>query len=234
MISQQTAGSVHSVTIDTTLSGASEWIRRQHQRIALDKAAEMYGAGAFGERPLVYVDRRKDKPIDQVKLWGEILFVPELGPVQEAAQLAFDVAMAGTPRRTGHMASSYMFYVNGRPVGSSVPDVRREGIGRKGNVQLANLAPYAAKQEILVPRGVLYAAFNAVRRTFGRRVAVEYGYKAPAGQFAQNDGGPNAQTRNRPMNVPVLTIGSPGSNVRYRGTRPGSGKRRRRARRRAS
>jgi hypothetical protein len=174
---------------------------------------------------IVSVDGRRNKREEDVRLWGEIVYVAGMGPVAEAVRIAHDFATmaAGGAFKapTGHYASQFAWFMNGDAVGSEPPDVKRMGV--KGNVQLVNRAPYASVLEILMPDGILYGAYNLLRRTFGTRLRLVYGY-AMADAF----GGqvqPSGRTV-RPMSIPFLLIGNPISGS-SRHVPPGVNRRRR-------
>jgi hypothetical protein len=215
------------ITIDTTLTKGLAWLRQQHAMIAADKAAEFYGSGRL-DKPVIITDGVRNRPGDQVKNFGTIIYVPGVGPIAEAATLAQKILLQEAPRRTGFYAAHFQWYQNGRKV--ETLDIPR--IGARGNVEVADLASYAAMPEIEVPGGVLYAAYAAIKRQFGSRVIVRFGYRAPRGDFTPEI--PERLKGGRPLNIPVLSIGNPGSTVKAGATAPGVNirKRARRQRRR--
>jgi hypothetical protein len=201
------------------LSNFTTWLKAYHADTAWQEAAKMYGAGGLA-KPVVITDNVKDRRPEQVKLWGKIIFVPGLGPVVEAAALADSIVRSAAPVRTGHYKSRFAWYMNGRPIAGPPTDISR--LGAQGNVELVDRAPYAAMVEEQVPQGVIYAAYNALRRAYGNQLRLAYRYGAP------DDYDQEPAKNGRRYAVPRLTIGSPMSNMKTGGTRPGRNTRRRR------
>lgn len=168
---------------------------------------------------VVFVDGSKTTPINGVKLFGTVIITARSGPVQEAVGLAWDFVFSRAlsfQNPTGFYANQFVWFINGDPVGSAQPNVSR--MGARGNVQLVNRAGYASMPEIFLADGVIWGAYNMLRRTFGERLALSFGY-GPAHAFAQV--WPGDRTRVRPLAVPVLTIGHPSAGFKRRGTKPG-------------
>jgi hypothetical protein len=211
--------------IEVLASNVRGWISATHASLAREKAAQIYGKEA--DKQIIYTDGRKGRPPEEVRPFGQIVYAPGQGPIAEALAMALDIIRSRAPanRETGFYAGDFAFYVNGKPV-AGVPDGK--SIGPKGNIQIANLAPYATMQEIQIPRGVLYAAFNALTRAFGPRLVLTYGYRLARGAFTQDQ----PKGKEAPTNVPTLLIASPGGKIRRSVKRPGS-RARRRARRAA-
>jgi hypothetical protein len=192
-----------------------QWVSATHASLAREKAAQLYGKQA--DKAIIYTDGAKGRAPEQVKPFGQIVYAPPTGPIAEAIAMALEIIRSRGPsnRETGFYASDFQWYVNGKPV-AGVPDGKT--IGPSGNVQVANLAPYATMQEIQVPRGVLYAAFTVLKRAFGQRLVLGYGYRLARGAFVQDQ----PKGKEAPTNVPTLMIASPGGKVRSSVKVPGS------------
>jgi len=208
--------------IEVLASNVGKWVSATHASLAREKAAQIYGTDKKSQ-PIVYTDGRKGRPPEEVRPFGQIVYAPGTGPIAEAIAMALEIIRSRGPanRETGFYASDFQWYVNGKPV-AGVPDGKT--IGPKANVQISNLAPYATMQEIQIPRGVLYAAFNALTRAFGPRLVLTYGYRLARGAFTQDQ----PKGKEAPTNVPTLLIASPGGKIRRSVKRPGSRARKRR------
>jgi hypothetical protein len=208
------------IVIDTTLTKGLAWLRAQHARITLDKGAEFYGQGHLKDA-VITTDGVVGRPAEEVKNFGKIVITPGTGPVAEAAAMAGALVVSQAPRATGFYAGQFQTWVNGKKVSRVDP----KAIGRNGNVQIADLAPYAAIPEIEVPNGVLFAAYSAIRRQYGAQLAVHFGYRRPQGQFTPATDSP--YSRATAINIPVLEIGNPGGSVKTGASRPGRNLRKR-------
>lgn len=183
------------------------------------------------EHPVIFVDGKKGASEDAVKEFGEIIYVADLGPLQQAIDLVeltlAHYASSAFKKPTGFYQSKFHWFVNGRDWGGAPP--KANIVGARGNVQVVNLAGYASPVEIFVPNGIIYGAFNALRTMFGRRINSAYGY-APADAFDQV--WPPDHTA-RPLAIPILTFGHPASTFEWKVRRPGTNLRRRQAHERA-
>lgn len=190
--------------------------------------AELHDAQAAGSLldPVTVVDGKRNVPVDAVKPFGKIVYVDSLGPLRQAIAAASAFLGSWAPRDTGFYQGALRWFANGRPVGG-LPNAERVGLA--GNVQLVDLAPYASTLEIDVPRGVIYAAYTFLNRTYAGRLNINFSYRQASlfGGFIERPDNPAV----RPYAVPVLTMGNPGSTVRDGARRPAGqrGKRRRRA-----
>jgi hypothetical protein len=208
------------------LSDAVAWFHDLHIETAQEELATAQAGGSLLD-PTTFVDGKKNGDVDEVNLFGNITYVGGMGPVDEAIQAAWAFVEAAAPVRTGHYRQSLAWFANGQMTGAP-PQGKR--LGLRGNAELVDLAPYAAMAEIMVPKGVIYGAYVAVSRRFGKTVSVSYRYTR-----AERYGGfmlaPGMPAPKRPYNVPVLTIGNPSSSVKpgVARSRPGYNIRRRRA-----
>jgi hypothetical protein len=200
------------------LSGFTDWLKDYQAQTAWNEAAIMYGKGGL-VKPVVITDGIKDRKPEQVKLWGTIIFVPGLGPVVAAAALADSIVRSAAPVDTGRYKSRFAWYQNGQPINGPPTDISR--LGARGNIELVDRVPYAAMVEEQRPSGVIYAAYNALRRAYGNQLRLAYKYGAP------DDYDQEPAPGNRHYAVPRLTIGSPMSNMKTGGNRPGRNARRR-------
>jgi hypothetical protein len=209
--------------IEVLAKDVGAWVSATHASLAREKAAQLYGKQA--DKAIIYTDGAKGRPPEAVKPFGQIVYAPPKGPLAEAIAMALEVIRSRAPANalTGTYAFDFQWYVNGAPV-AGVPDGNK--LGPNDNVQVANLVPYATMQEIQIPRGVLYAAFNALTRAFGPRLVLTYGYRLARGAFTQDQ----PKGKEAPTNVPTLLIASPGGKIRRSVKRPGA-RARKRARR---
>ncbi len=209
--------------IEILASDVRAWVSATHAALAREKAAQIYGKEA--DKQIIIVDGRKGRVPEDVKPFGQIVYAPGTGPIAEAITMALEVIRSRAPSNalTGFYTFDFQWYVNGDPV-AGVPDGKTLGPG--DNVQVANLAPYATMQEIQIPSGVLYAAFNALTRAFGPRLVLTYGYRLARGAFTQD----HPKGKEPPTNVPTLLIASPGGKIRRSVKRPGARLRKQRRR----
>jgi hypothetical protein len=200
-----------------------EWFRSLLPDTAREELALEHARGNLLDETTL-IDGRKGTDVDKVKPFGKIQYVGGIGPIDAATIMADAVAHARAPVRTGHYARALQWFVNGQPVGGPPT---AEQVGIKGNAELVDLAPYASMVEIQVPRGVIFAAYNAVARAFGSSLSIRFGYgKAKAmGGHAEKAGTKGG----RYFSVPVLTIGNPVSTVIPGRTSPGVNIRERRS-----
>lgn len=206
------------------LTDALEWFRDllpATAKVELEKAQRQ---GSL-LKPTVFVDGKKGRDEDSVKPFGIITYADSIGPLREAIALAQSIVDSAAPRLTGWYRESLQWFANGQQL-MGMPDVER--VGPRGNVQLVDFAPYASTLEISVPRGIIWAAYTAVARTYGKAVLVSYGYGQPdkLGGLREPPGRPAL----RPYAVPILTLGNPASTVKPGARRPGAGKRPRKRR----
>jgi len=185
------------------LSNTLEYVRLRTAEIARQALEAVQRAGGMQDA-VVVVDGRVGGAENTVKLWGKITYATAQGPLQEAIELANEYVTAAASQfkqPTGFYAQHFRWFVNGTPTGGSVPDAGR--VGRRGNVQLVDVAGYAAMPEIFVPGGVLYGAARAIERRYGQRLAVKFGY-APVAAFEIDwPAGRKASY----LAVPTLTLG---------------------------
>lgn len=197
-------------------------IRKSVAKAARDEMRSMQRDPMWRD-PVVYVDGKRAEP-ERVKDFGTIVILPQGGPVEEAVQLAHQYVLeqAGFHHNTGFYMSEFAWYMNGKPEGSSPPDVQRMGL--KGNVQLVNRAGYASSLEVLLPNHVIYGAYTLLKKTYGQRLALSYSY-GPATAFDQAWPDARQVRASRPkhvyMAVPILTIGHPTATFRQQKRRPG-------------
>jgi hypothetical protein len=211
------------------LSRSFDHVRRYTAAVAYKALKDVQKSEPAMADAVIYVDGKKDRPLEDVKAFGKIVMVAPHGPVQEAVDLAHEfVAMAtgGIQNPTGFYARAFAWYKNGKLVGSRPPNLDKFGL--RSNVQLVNFAGYASMPEIFLPDGVIYGAFRQLKRVFGERIALSFSY-GPAHAYAQ--AWPPTRRRTQPLAVPVLTIGHPSASFKRLGTVPGV---RRRARVRAA
>jgi hypothetical protein len=185
------------------LSKTLEYVRLRTAQIARQTLEAVQRAGAMTDA-VVIVDGRVGRSEDTVKLFGKITYATAQGPLQEAIDLANEYVSAAVgqfKQPTGFYAANFRWFVNGAPTGGAVPDASR--VGRRGNVQLVDVAGYAAMPEIFVPGGVLYGAARAIERRYGQRLAVKFGY-APVAAFEL--AWPSGRKASY-LAVPTLTLG---------------------------
>lgn len=184
------------------------WFHALLPKTAREELARAQRGGSLPE-PVHFVDGKKGRDIDAVKPFGNITYADSIGPLREAIAMAHEFVTRGAPRASGHYAESLEWLANGQMV-MGLPDAER--VGARGNVQLVDLAPYASRLEIEMPRALIYGAFLLISRRFGRQLSVSYGYANP-----ERFGGLRARPGNPPRvpyAVPVLTMGNPASTVR--------------------
>lgn len=202
-------------------------IRKTVAKVARDEIRSMQRDPMWRD-PVIYVDGKRAEP-ERVKDFGTIVILPQGGPVEEATKLAHQYVLeqAGFHHESGFYMSEFAWYMNGKPEGTTPPDVQRMGL--KGNVQLVNRAGYASSLEVLLPDHVIYGAYTLLKRTYGQRLALSYSY-GPAHAFDQ--AWPDARqlrsgaaSSSRPkhiyMAVPILTIGHPTATFKQQKRRPG-------------
>lgn len=198
----------------------------QIAREALQEERRKQGS-AFKEQPVVIVDGKRGRSMESVKDFGTIIIVARSGPVLEAVQMAHQYVIAQTAtfkNASGFYANRFLWLMNGERVGDQPPDVRRMGL--RGNVQLVNRAGYASTLEIALPDHIVRGAYELLRRRFGARLKLSFGY-GPADAFAQEWPSDRGEASTHPLAVPVLTIGHPAATFTERQTRPGVRRRRR-------
>jgi hypothetical protein len=194
-----------------TAANVVKWLCATEASIAIARAHDLYGDQPKDAQPIIYTDGIKGRSPLLVKPFGRIMFVPSTGPIAEAIDAAWSYVQGATGHQvSGFYADSFQWYVNGKPVAGK-PDGKK--LGPRSNVQLANLAPYAITREIQIPRGVIYGAALALRRTYGKRLQIGYAGRRPQGPFTPKDA-PQYGRRAYPMNVPTLIIASPAGPVR--------------------
>lgn len=184
------------------LSNTFEYLRLRTAQIARQALEAVQRAGGMTDA-VVIVDGRIGRPEDTVKLFGKITYTTAQGPLQEAIDLANEyvsTAAGQFQHPSGFYAQHFRWFVNGAPSGG-VPDASR--VGRRGNVQLVDVAGYAAMPEIFVPGGVLYGAAKAIERRYGQRLAVKFGYAPVAAFELEWPAGRKASY----LAVPTLTLG---------------------------
>ena len=204
------------------LTGALQWFRDLLPKTAHEELAKAQAGGSLLD-PVTLVDGRKNDDEESVKPFGSIIYVEPAGPLREAIAAAESFVRTAAPMETGFYQSALVWFANGRATGSP-PNADK--VGRRGNVELVDLAPYASVVEIDVPRGVIFGAYAMLTRRFGAQLSIGFRYADPGqyGGLIERPGNPARV----PYKVPVLTIGNPSSTVKpgIAGSRPGHNLRR--------
>jgi hypothetical protein len=186
------------------------WFKDLLPQTAKEELAIEQARGNLADPVTTFVDGKKSDDVAGVKIFGNIRYVSSVGPIEQAiTQLAAFVAQKA-PRRTGWYEESLKWVVNGERVAGR-PSA--EQVGAKGNVMLLDLAPYASWLEVYYPTGILFAAYTSLHRTFGKRLAIRYGYAKPD-TFGGQAWKPGQKRGAHPYMVPYVLIGSPGSTVK--------------------
>jgi hypothetical protein len=186
------------------------WFKDLLPATAKEELALEQSQGNLADPVTTFVDGRKSDDIASVKIFGNIRYVSSIGPIEQAlSQLEAFVAQKA-PRKTGWYDESMQWVVNGEPVRTRPT---AEQIGARGNVMLMDLAPYASWLEVYYPTGILFAAYTSLARSYGKRLAVHYGYANPD-HFGGQKWKPGQPRGKHPYMVPYVLIGSPGSTVK--------------------
>jgi hypothetical protein len=192
------------------LKDAVLWFKNLLPATAKEELALEQAQGNLEDPVTTFVDGKKSDDIASVRIFGNIRYVSALGPIDKALTQLDAFIQQRAPHKTGHYVHSLQWVLNGKPVRAR-PSA--EEVGTKGNVMLMDMAPYASWLEVHYPSGILFAAYTSLARSFGKRVAVHYGYANPD-RFGGQKWKPGGKVGKHPYMVPYVSIGNPGSTVK--------------------
>lgn len=199
------------------LSAAFEWFRALLPKTAAEELAKEQAQGQLQD-PITFVDGKKSDNIAGVKIFGNITYVSSLGPIGAAILALATMVDARTPRKTGHYDNSYRWFLNGQQHNGPP---KAEDVGATGNVMLLNMTPYASWLEVHYPTGILFGAYTALKRFYGKSVSIAYGYANPD-SFGGQAWRPQYPPGPHPYMVPYILLGNPGSTVKPGSTSRGT------------
>jgi hypothetical protein len=143
---------------------------------------EIQAAGGLPEPLAILVDKRPKLDPMRVKLWGEIRAVAAAGPIGEAAAMAWTYISAASLHYhdAGRYAGSFEWEVNGTSIGPQPPDGAK--LGPSSVVYVSNTAGVRANVAetgvvLAVPDGIVWGAYNLLRRHYGSRLSLRYFYR---------------------------------------------------------
>lgn len=191
------------ITGEQTLADVLKFTRNSLIEIARTALLEEQGQG-FTKTPLVYVDKKLNKPLEAVNPLGEISFVSK----QAASIVLVDVLEEIIYRSkvvTGQYIASHIVFHNGKVVARDVASLKkwiesRPNLETDDRVRFINLAPYAARLERLgvtaqrsfktfrkskdkqqragakvrKPNGAYALSFRALKRKFKKTTAIKF------------------------------------------------------------
>jgi len=121
-------------------------------RISLDVLKEEQSQG-FDKKPVVFVDKKLNKPILNVEPFGTIEFRSRVQSL-EIIDFAYREILKRSPVDTGRYESSHFVFLNGKRIATSLPELNawvasRPQIKENDFIRIVNVTPYGRRLERL-------------------------------------------------------------------------------------